>query len=389
MSQVKRLNLTDFGKVKPREIFIPKITKKYTDDKSKNKIKEDIIEVDFDEKIDIKMIHNHIMETFKELQKQLDEKELRLSFSSNTEGMTKEEKIIMEMDSMQILEDIELLEKKISDFNNYIEESTEMIDIYEKYVPEILNDKFIEETLGLIAKEFINLAMKFTNKIRITTQYGNVKRCHCGDIFVLAGNKYICFTCDAEISIKTESNSSNETKYDYYRSDNFEEYIDEYQGLRKNCISPEVYEIIFNHCDVHNIDPKTLKKADLLRILKKYKMPEYYKSINLISNVICETPLPDIQEYRQRLMERHRLIEEEYFHEREEAKRNNFMSAWFVLKAFLIMENYHFEKDDYLQMAEDALNWHNKFMAKLCKNILKRQSENKSIKGNWEFSPIH
>lgn len=389
MAEVKRLNLSDFGTVKPKENFIYKPVKKINEEKPKKRSDNDFIEVDFESSIDIKMIDHHIREILHNLEKRYDEKIEELNSIEEYDDMTEEEIMIMELDSHRIMEELEQMQAEIDNFQDYVQTADQILNIYENYLQSLFGNNDINITVKMLAMEFINLAMKFTDKIKIVTNYTSVKKCSCGDVMVTAGKQYMCPTCDAQIDIKIEKNSSGGSKYEYYRSENFEEYFEEYQGRRKTVIPPEVYEKIFTHCNKLSIEPKTLKKKDLLRIMKKYKLSEYYKSINLVSHVVCGTPLPDIQEYKQRFMERHRLVEQEYFKLRDEEGRNNFMSAWFVLKAFLTMEDYHFESDDYLQLAEDALNRQNKFMAKICKNIKERQLTDKSITGNWDFVPIH
>jgi hypothetical protein len=240
----------------------------------------------------------------------------------------------------------------------------------------------------VVISEFISLAMRFTEDINIVTHHVNVKQCKCGA--TVNADVSRCPECGKDFHSKEAINFTSEShKEDYYRSETFEEYFDECQGRRKKPIPPEVYQTITEHCKRQNIKESNLTKSDILRILKKYKLSEYYKSINLIANVIIGTPLPEIEEYRHRCIERHTLMEREYMELREAERRNNFLYSWFVLQACLMMEGYDAKEEYFISLTTvDAVKNHNKFMIKICDRIREKQKTDSSIKGNWNFTGI-
>jgi rubredoxin len=217
----------------------------------------------------------------------------------------------------------------------------------------------------------------------------SIENCQCGGTPYVIDDTAICPDCRKETKLRESSLDSSKGRSDYYRSETFEEYFDEAQGRRKKPIPPEVYQTISSHCSKHNIQEATLTKNDVLRILKQYKLSDYYKSINLICHVLLGTPLPEIQEYRQRCLERHRLIEEEYMEMRQSENRSNFLYAWYVLRACLHMEGYNAKSEDFITLTtREAAIEHNKFMIKICERIRKKQQTDSSIKGNWNFEGL-
>lgn len=189
-----------------------------------------------------------------------------------------------------------------------------------------------------------------------------------------------------------ESNSNNVTnsgKSDYWRSETFEEYIDDVQGLGKNPVPPEVYETIYTHCEDYNIEIAKLAKSDIRRILQKYGFTDWYSSVNLIANKLTKAPLVDIKKYKERLMIRHSIFETEFMAIRDIEGRRNFLQNWYVLFVFLLMEGYVPNNEDFGSLAtRDAIVNHDRITEKICRRIQAKQTEEERKIMSWNFIGI-
>jgi hypothetical protein len=356
-----------------------------------------VITVDFGTTVDLKRIDRHVKSMFSEIISKVKSKEEELYDLVKATVSGIEEQVMIEYQKIAIKEEIELLSSKAQSFEYYFDYSKVLLEQYSELVPDLdnrvigeqkmmVNDEKLDD-FQLIVSEFVSLAMQFTEQIKLVSQTIGTEKCHCGGI-IMGGTSH-CSTCGADLRQKDAGKNQTGVKCEYYRAETFEEYIDECQGRRKKPIPPEVYETIMKHCARMDIKEQSLTKADILRILKKYKMSDYYKSINLIAHVLIQTALPDIQRFRTALMERHHLIEKEYFEIRDSEGRSNFLYAWFVLRACLSMEGYDANPDDFVSLTtRDAALDHNKFMTRICDRIRQKQKLDSSIKGNWKFNPI-
>lgn len=397
MSTKKVYSLADFATSKPKPKVEPS-SQKITEPSSRQKGIPEYINIDLEGVPDFDLVDKHIRSIYQGFDSSLSEKERQLEslLKQNTSNM--EEMVLLEMHTEYLVEEISKLKVKLDSFDEYFVYAEHLLEKYRILAPPVRNRVVGAAEMSIpqrnysefqiIISEFLNLAMRFTEDIRIVTQHVNVRNCKCGASASV--NAVSCPECGKDFHSKEAINFTGEThKEDYYRSETFEEYFDECQGRRKKPIPPEVYQTIMEHCKRQNIKESELTKSDILRILKKYKLSDYYKSINLISNVLIGTALPDIQEYRQRCIERHSLIEKEYMSLRDTENRNNFLYSWFVLQVCLTLEGYDAKSEYFISLTTvDALKNHNKFMIKICDNIRERQKTDPSIKGNWVFTGI-
>jgi hypothetical protein len=397
MATKKTYGLSNFGTVRKTDSFAnnaPPVRAKSTPVPKQN----DTISVDLDGIPDLERVDKHIRSIFESLEEQIETKREAMYTLSAQKYETAEETVLARLHRKQLETEETVLGGKLAQFDEYFDYGTILLDTFRKLVPPVENrvvgsaeqsvpqDNYRE--FQAVITEFLRLAMRFTENIYITSQHVNVGKCKCGTTIMMGIAK--CPACGHEFGAKEAINFTvGGGKSEYYRSDTFEDYFDECQGRRKKPIPPEVYQTITSHCERHTICETELTKGDILRILKKYKLIDFYKSINLISHVLIGSPLPEIQSYRQNCLKRHELIEKEYMELRESEGRNNFLYAWFVLQACLTMEGYDAKAEYFISLTTpDAAREHNRFMKKICDRIKEKQKHDPTIKGNWDFDGI-
>lgn len=409
MATKKAYSLADFARNKPASpqldalktpIGVSSWTPPPKPPQVKATSKYDTIVVDLDTIVDLQRVDRHVTSLFEELAGQLQTKSTQYVDLMAADFETMEEEVLAETHKMSLSEDIEMLSAKLKDYPMYFQDAKPLLEKYKELMPDKSKRVVGEDDTGIpirdydvfqyVVREFIRIAMKFSPQIKLVMHNISIENCVCGGVPYVVDNTSICPLCQKEIKLKEGTlGNSKGGRSDYYRSETFEEYFDEAQGRRKKPIPPEVYQTITSHCAKYKIDEKTLSKSDVFRILKHYKLSDFYKSINLICHVLLETPLPAIQEYRQRCLERHRLIEQEYMELRESENRSNFLYAWYVLRACLHMEGYEAKREDFITLTtREAALEHNRFMIRICERIREKQKNDSTIKGNWQFDGL-
>lgn len=409
MSAPKVFSLTDFGGSKTASQPKPQVKKQVIPSTSNTTngtagyvgdISSDTIIVDPTKNIDINRIHDHVMSKASTISTNIlvAKKELRGLLSKGF--VTDEEQVMSEPKMLALKMQIEQMEAERRKYDVYASEAEELIDRYLSLVPtgrqrvvgteDVVIDSSLYGEFCATVAEFINLAQRFATNIYITTQQANVERCRkCHGSQVLFGCKIQCTSCGHVMNLKESGGVASGGKNEYYRADTFEEHMAQYQGRQKKPIPPEVFQKINEHCKMNQIDVEKLSKGHILRILKKYKLSDYYNSVNSIANILTGAPLPDIRRHERTLLEKHRLLEKEYMMIRDDEGRNNFLFGWYVLQACMVMEGLPVNKDDFLGLTtRDALVAHDKLMIRLCDRIRERQKEDTSIKGNWLFKGL-
>lgn len=394
MATKKVYSLADFARNKP------KTEPKKVNTTLVTNSKHDTIIIDLATIVDLDRVDRHVLNVFDEISKKLEQKFDEYLNLSVLQFETVEEEVLAETHKMSLEEDMTQLKSQLKDYPIYFKEAQPLLEQYKQLVPDKSKRVVGENDTNIpienyavfqyVIHEFIRIAMRFSPQIKLVMHNIAVENCSCGGTPYVVDNSSFCPLCEKETKLKEGSlNSSKSGRSDYYRSETFEEYFDEAQGRRKKPIPPEVYQTVTNHCAKYKIEEKSLSKSDIYRILKQYKLSDYYKSINLICHVLIGTTLPQIQEYKQRCIERHKLIEQEYMELRESENRSNFLYAWYVLRACLHMEGYESNREDFIMLTtREAALEHNKFMVKICERIREKQKSDSSIKGNWNFEGL-
>lgn len=397
MSAPKVFSLTDFGSKKGSDEAKVPVKKPAA---SNADVVSGMIIVDPTKDIDIDRIHEHVMRLYDKVCDEIKVAEQELRKLQKVVFTSIEERVMSESKILALELKIRQLEDEADKYEDYEEEAIRLIAEYLKMIPadrervvgteEVIIDSSLYSDFRCVVSEFISLAQQFATDIYIISQQTNVDKCRkCHGNQVLVGSKIHCSACGHVTNLKEGSGSANTVKNEYYRADTFEEHMAQYQGRQRKPIPPEVFQKIADHCKANGLEVAKLTKPQIFRILKKYKLSEYYNSLNSIAHSLTEAPLPDIRKYEKALLERHRLIEQEYMLIRDEEGRSNFLYGWYVLRAFLMMEGCKVNKEDFLTLTtRDALVDHDKLMIQLCARIRERQLTDSNIKGNWVFKGL-
>lgn len=399
---MRTVSLSSFGHGAPKGPSQREIMKTMETPKT-NKVQSldfhDVISVDLTSTVDLGRIDHHIQAIFKSKMAELEEMKIQLDRAAKATAGSETEEIINTNTLLAILKTIENLEEELCSFEEYFETSPEFLKLYEELAPkkttrvvgesEIVVDPEKAPGFAMIVSTFLDLAMKFTTKIKIINRSSTVDKCECGGTPIVVDGTPYCSSCNKHVKIKDSSYSGNASGSQYIRMDTFEDAMDEIQGRRKKPIDPSVYEAIKKYSIKYGVSEKDLTKSEILDILKKAKLSEYYKAINLIRHTIQDRPLPCFEDIRTKLRERHRILESQYVSIQHQIGRSNFLNVYFVLRAALQMEGFPVDPEDFISLAtEDALKEHNNIMHLLCDNIRKQQKSDSSIQGKWDFVSI-
>jgi hypothetical protein len=236
---------------------------------------------------------------------------------------------------------------------------------------------------------FIELAMRYSAKIKVLNKSSSIDKCSCGGSTLIVDGTAFCSNCSSKVKTKEYGSSGSTTGSEYHRLETFEDALDHVQGKSRKPIPPHVYEAIGDYCKKFGVNEESLTKEEIISILKKERLSEFYKSINLIRHTIQGRKLPCYEHIRGVLVERHRLIEMEYMQIREEQGRSNFLNVYFVIRACIQMEGQPLEPDDFIVLTTvEALKDHNRIMHIICGRIRAKQKVDKLIRGNWDFVSI-
>lgn len=359
----------------------------------------DVITVDFTRIVDLERIDAHIRSIFDVKKKLIDKKQEALSQTVTVVSTSVREEVLNERYLASLISEINKLEKEIESFNIYFNIAPQLISIYRELLPQnctrvvgendIVIEPANEKSFLTIVSQFVELAMRYTAKIKIINKSATIDRCSCGGSTVIVDGNIFCYSCSSKVKTSEYSASGTSFGSDYYRLETFEDALDHIQGRSKKPIPTQVYEAIGQYCKLYNVNEDSLAKEEIISILKKEKLSEFYKSINLIRHTMQGRRLPSYEHIRSLLLERHRLIESEYIQIRKDQNRSNFLNVYFVIRACIQMEAQPLDPDDFIVLTTvEALKDHNRIMHIICDRIKEKQKDDKTIKGNWHFTSI-
>jgi hypothetical protein len=355
------------------------------------------IPVDLTALVDLRKLHEHVLHTFNAKKARYEEKQ-DLLFDEPPPCKGELDQVIARNSRAALLREVTKEEEELERFGEYFEAAKLLLERYGKFVRNTSRavgeqDKSIdpahEKEFSILVIEFVKLAMNFTTSIKIVSRSTSSSQCECGGVISTVNGMAQCSSCQVIMKTKEAGLSQASGGSEYCRTEVFAETLDEIQGKRKKAIAPEVYEIIHHFCDSRSIDVGALSRKEVMEILKRAKLNEYYKSINLIMHVLQGSPLPNFENLREALIGRHRLIEQEYFQIRTDEGRDNFLRTQFVARACLQMEKYPINPDHFTQLSTPEAQYdHNRIMKIICERIKEKQKTDASIRGSWDFEPI-
>lgn len=373
------------------------------DNKSKPKKKglnnTDVITVDFTTIVDLNRIDAHVRNIFEIKKKTLESKQQTLMSSGETLENQDSEDVLYTRYLASLFDEIEKLESEILAFDEYFNIAPQFLELYESLLPsnrtktvgenDIVVDFAHEKPFLSIVTQFIELAMRYTAKIKVVNKTFTVEKCTCGGSTMMVDGTIFCVSCGIKVKSQDQHNGYQSSGSEYHRLETFEDGLDHICGHSRKPIPPHVYESITKHCELFGVSEENLTKQEIIGILRKAKLSEFYKSINLIRHTIQDRKLPCYDHIRSVLLERHRLIENEYMEIRTQQGRNNFLNVYFVIRACIQMEGQPLDPDDFIVLTTvEALKDHNRIMHIICDRIKERQKGDKSIKGSWDFVSI-
>lgn len=351
--------------------------------------------VDMAKKVDLHAINHHVLHYF-------DEKETKIQKLRRRQKILSSEDTDSVEDELRIQDELEIinnechnLANKLKDREKYINESKSLLQQHDDLLPNtnqqiIGSDEYILspqdcEELELIVNEFVDLAQNFV-KINVKRQYKNITMCFaCNAEPVLVDGKLRCPFCNKKIKpfdANLRDRGNGLMNNDYHRSDTFEDIIDSFQGEQTWLLSDKIWLAIDLYCEKYHIDRIDLNKEDIYNILKLNGLSEHYNDINLIAHKTSNgnIPLPDIAIYKDTLIYRHRLIEEE-FELIKEKDEKNFLRGQYVLWMLLEMEGYKCNISDFKMLeTRDVIIRHDQKLKQIATRLKISHPE-----FNWEF----
>lgn len=397
---MKIVKLSSFSTGDPKKISNTNPSNDVKGSKRKNTFNHaDVITVDFTRIVDLNHIDAHIRDVFNNKKDAFVKKQQALSSISNLVPASTREEVLNERYLESLMIEVKKLETELDAFTPYFELAPQFLDLYKELLPEnctrmvgendIVIESSNEKSFVTIVMQFVELAMRYTAKIKVVNKSATIDRCSCGGSTVIVDGTIFCSSCSSKVKTKEYGSSGSSSGSEYHRLETFEDGLDHIQGRSKKPIPTQVYEAISRYCDSYRVSEESLTKEEIISILKKDKLSEYYKSINLIRSTIQGRKLPSYEHIRSLLLERHRMIESEYIQIREEQGRNNFLNVYFVIRACIQMEGQPLNPDDFIVLTTvEALKDHNRIMHIICNKIKEKQLVDKTIKGNWDFISI-
>jgi hypothetical protein len=397
---MKIVKLSSFSTKDPKNSEEQNLSAPVEKSKRKNILNAgDVITVDLGTIVDLKRIDAHIRDIFNVKKHTFDQKQEALSSGVDLVPLDSREEVLNIRYLQSLMTEVEKLEEELSSFENYFNLAPQFLEMYSELLPENCNRVVgendivvkpdFEKSFITIVMQFVELAMRYTPKIKIINKSTTIDRCSCGGNTVIVDGTVFCISCSSKVKTKEYGASGASTGSEYHRLETFEDGLDYIQGRSKKPVPTQVYEAISHYCEMYSVNEEQLTKDEIISILKKSKLSEFYKSINLIRFTIQGRKLPSYEHIRATLLERHRLIEGEYIQIREEQGRNNFLNVYFVIRACIQMEGQPLNPDDFIVLTTvDALKDHNRIMHIICGRIKERQKDDKTIKGRWDFVSI-
>lgn len=279
---------------------------------------------------------------------------------------------------------IEELNKIIDSYDcldRYKEEVKPIIDKWNKYP----RTDMYESLITLQLKKFIEVASTYYPIKILHENLMYVISCPCCESPL---NKGKCGECGYEIT--QTAFPTNGSKSCYEKEINFEKEVNKFRGRISKNITP-IIDIVKKECVDKGIDEKTLSKEAIRSILYKLDPKKCYGYVNIIHHKLTGEPLPDIDQYFDKVILRYKLYNAVFMDKDWMKKnigvvktRNNSLRIHVILLAFLQMEGCKCKRMDFnLLKTRNTIVEHNQTMSKICMELQKRHPDM-----NWKFTPL-
>ena len=352
-------------------------------------------------KVDLHALHYQVLHYFDAKEDDLQRLRRREKALQSEETESVEDQLRIEDELCLIEGDCKKLADKIDSKEDYKDQSEDLLEQHDDILPRgqtrIIGD--VNDNLGpadfkeltYIIGQFVGLAQQFI-KVTVKKQSRIIMMCAscCVPPVVIKG-KTRCPNCDKKIKIFETNDSidgqqdSNIMKSDYYRSETFEDIMAAFQGKQRWTIPQKVWQCINLYCKKYRLDEIQLTKEDIYNILKSNGLSDHYIDINYIAWVTSkgDISLPNIAHLEDRLLMRHRIVEEE-FELVKDLNQKNFMRGQYVLWVLLQMENFICNMNDFKMLeTRDVILRHDKKMRIICDNLKRKRPDL-----NWNFKGL-
>lgn len=227
----------------------------------------------------------------------------------------------------------------------------------------------------------------------------NVKKLHntkiqnicfdCGGIRELIDDEFIiCKNCDSFTrDVDTTKYSFNEPQtftssnksVSRLKEESMVQTILAFQGKQTKIPLKQDIEKIEQFINKKSFIRDKLTVYHIRSILQELKLVTYYNSTNYIHMIITNKPCPEIKDYEDRILERHRIL-------LEEVKNKNISTPRdiLLLRSFLQMEGFKCNSDYFSEVKTSSVrDEFNMNMKNICREIQKKNPNQ-----NWKFVPI-
>lgn len=322
-------------------------------------------------------IHNSIVQNLEKREENLPNISKRIDelkkILDTTTHIRVREKIEKELDELrQEYENI----KSNNDLYFYLLKSIPLLEEYKAELVKPIEINFMGEKNKINTTKIDKIRTKFIYMIQENHVLNTIARekilnicpiCKNEKENIMHTNIIACSNCGAEkdtlpliFSYKDTDRINITGKYTYDRRIHFRDCINQFQGKQNSTIKQEVYDVLINQLELHNLVrkgdlPKQIKyekvtKQHISLFLKETNFTKHYEDVNLIYHNITGQPLDDISHLEEVLMEDFdklsTLYNEEYIKTRK-IERKNFINTQYVLYQLLKRHKYPCSKNDF------------------------------------------
>ncbi len=308
------------------------------------------------------------------------------------------------IDQIKAKEEIKILRRRIRDLENTLELGFYIIrthSIVKKYTH--LNNlsskiSFIpykqkkqkvsqQKQKQNLINQYLRVAQEYLDieNTNYKTPYIRCQACGNSTDFKCDGDViYICLKCGVEIEVVDDSPTFRDTdrinlcfKYTYTKRGHFIDAIKRYQGKQNTTISKEIFDIIEQEMEYHNLTKNEVSIDNIYEFLYSSRLPnKHYEDIYLIHSIITKKPCRDISHLEPKLLEMFDAYEEVY-NKLKDPKRTNSQNVNFKLLMFLSLLGVQVKKSQfYILKTQNAWSNHQEKYEQIRKVL------------GWKFSAV-
>jgi hypothetical protein len=314
---------------------------------------------------------------------------------------------------------IDILKQKIYEIENdipmaeYIYTVTPIIEKYKKIIQTPVKVSFFntmnkkEQSVNTIISknmydnqkyelmdEFYDIAKKYIHIKSYKKETTQKYVCECGNQYnyIENNNKIICNECSHVHTIQSIQTSFKDIdrvnlsqKYKYKKKVHFRDTVNQYQGKQNKKIEPNIYKILEDQFEIHNLVNKegktyhekysNITKEHIYMFLFETNNSNYYEDINMIHTHFTGILCPDITDIEHLLYEDFDKVVDAY-ESLEDIDRIHFLNGQYILYQLLRRRKIKVKESDFdILKTRERLVEHDEIYQKIC------------LKLEWHFTP--